>query len=510
MCSNLSKIAGWCNPIKGFRNVFILGLWLACSWARAQQPPVYQPVQMQATLAKFKHALEYAHPDLYAHQTKDDFDKLFKTLNEQTSKPLDGVQFHNLVLQMAAHLHDGHTSVFATNQLRTYIYAQPILPFHFLVQHQRIFVTRNMSNLPVADGSEILSINGALSNAIINKLLTYFGGDGLSTSCLEYRFGSGYHSFYQVYPMIFGFASSYRFVVRDYKTKAIYTLQVPCITYDAFRTAEMSKYKNNLHTAGIEEALAQKAFDVSFNTAGNYAYLKISRFFKDDYEESPNVYGNFYRDAFKQINDKKIGSLVIDLRGNGGGVGSNAAELLRYLTDKPFIPTTEISLPGNDQYYKTITTDSLGLDKYFMLKLNDKKRFIVTNTDSILELKEYKPVPDLRFKGKIYVLIDGGSLSAAGMEAGLLRQYTPAVFVEQETRRHARKSNGIRQLSIRGEGTDVTLNIPLLHSEFSVTEGLKTRGTVPDYEIDYNIDDILACKDTALEFVLKRIKTMSS
>lgn len=63
----------------------------------------------------------------------------------------------------------------------------------------------------------------------------------------------------------------------------------------------------------------------------------------------------------------------------------------------------------------------------------------------------------------------GGTVSAAGMAAGLLQQYTDAIFVGQEAGGYAGMSNGLRQLAVRGLYTDSGINLPLSHSEFAVS-----------------------------------------
>jgi hypothetical protein len=457
---------------------------------------------MQADLQKFKNALVYAHPDLYSNISPDEFEHVYQELFSKITVPLSAIRFYIVVLQLISSLHDGHSQVFATNQLRSYINKQGILPFHFLVQNERIFITRNMSEKQIADGSEVIAINGVLSNSIINELLLDFGGDGLCKNCIEYRFGSSYHSFYRVYPLIFGFGSFYKFTVRDYKTNSIQTVEVPAISNGDFRTKEKNRYGNNLHAAGIEEVLAQKAFNLEIK--GNVAYMKVSRFFKDDFEEPANTYPDLYREAFRQIQHKKVKSLVIDLRGNGGGIGSNAAALVQYLTTKTFVPTKEMSLRGNDQYYFNITKDSLYLDNYFKLR-KDNNKYLVTNTDSLLELKEFAPVNEYAFRGQVFVLIDGGSLSAAGAAAGMLKENTNAIFAGEETGGYAGISNGIRQLSIVGDSTSITINFPLIHSDFNVIEQLKKRGTVPDYWIAGSIHDIIRKRDAVKDFVMKEL-----
>jgi len=470
--------------------------------AVAQQPGVYQPAQMQKSLAKFKHALETAHPALYTNKSPEEFNAFYQQLLTKVSEPLTAVAFHNIVLQLVAFIQDGHTTVFAKNKLSGYIYGQKILPFHVNIQRSRIFITRNMSGLAIADGSEIIAINGTLTNNILAVLMQYFSGDGLCPSCMEYRFGSGYQSFYRVYPLIFGFSNQYSFEIRDYATKQIKTITVNGTNDADFRAAELVKYGNNLHIANIDEMFLQKAFDTTFTT--KYAYLKITRFFKDDFEEPASIYPDFYNSAFTKIKEKRITNLVIDLRGNGGGIGGNAAALLQYLTNKPFTPTKQITLPGNDAYYRDVTDDSLGLDAYFKLQKRDGKYF-VTNSDSITELKEYQPVKNYVFSGQVYVLIDGGTLSAAGMAAGLLKQYTNAIFIGAETGGYSGMSDGIRQLTISGDSTDVAINIPLLHSTFSVNSYAGRRGTVPDYYIINSIEDILTGRDAAMAFVISQV-----
>jgi C-terminal processing protease CtpA/Prc len=97
-------------------------------------------------------------------------------------------------------------------------------------------------------------------------------------------------------------------------------------------------------------------------------------------------------------------------------------------------------------------------------------------------------------------LIDGGTVSAAGMAAGLLREHTSGLFVGEETGGFAGASNGIRQLSIVGAHTQTGINLPMAHSEFGVDEHLRGRGVVPDYTVSNSIHDLLVRRDAVVEF----------
>ncbi|MHC4643226.1 MAG: S41 family peptidase, partial [Planctomycetota bacterium] len=49
-----------------------------------------------------------------------------------------------------------------------------------------------------------------------------------------------------------------------------------------------------------------------------------------------HLYKAFFERLFRDINEHKVDTLIIDIRRNQGGYSSNASELLRYIADAPF------------------------------------------------------------------------------------------------------------------------------------------------------------------------------
>jgi hypothetical protein len=466
----------------------------------AQERMSYQPAHMAADLVRFRDALRYAHPGFHTHESSAAFDRFFTNLLLDARKPLQPVEFYRLVLRLSARLHDGHTRAFASDDLQGYA-KHGLLPFHVMIQDQRIFVRRNLSDASLSDGSEIVSIDGVASNAILKTLGSHFGVDGLSTSGLEYRLGSKYNSFYHVYPLVFGFASTHALVVRDHTSREIRELTVARVGPGEFRKRDQTRYGNLLHAWSLEEELATEPLQLRIVRDSAYALLTIRRFFKDGFDEPATVFPTLLSDAFRRVEDARISNLIIDLRGNGGGDGANVAHLVSFLGERPFTPTTRMTFRGNDAYYARITSDTLGLDEYFGLRASDDG-FVITRADRIRELGRFPPLGIRPYRGKVVVLIDGGTVSAAGMAAGLIRELTRASFVGQEAGGYAGMSNGVRQLSVRGLHTRTGINFPLAHSEFGVNPHMRKRGVVPDYPVTRSIDDMVDGRDTALNFAV--------
>ncbi len=467
----------------------------------AQDSIIYQPEHMQNDLVKFKNALIKTHPGIYEYQTPEEFEQFMSRLMLDISKPLEPKTYHKIVLKLVANIHDAHTGVHPFRKLREVFKNQKRLPFQVFIKSQRIFIVRNMSEHSIPEGSEIISINGNLSNGIVSKMLEHYSADGLNTSGMEHYLGVSYLSFSRTYPIVYNAKPTYKITYKDYNTREIVTKTIASISREEYLKTELKRYHEN------SNKYKEKAFDFKIDEKEKYAYLQITRFFKDSFQEPESTYPDYYRECFKEIENKNIKHLIVDLRDNDGGKLSNAAHLLRYFVKKPFTPTNEITTKGNDEYYLKATGDTLSFNSDFGLERKANGDYKVTKSDYLTELKVFKPIDKYNYDGKIIVLIDGGSASAGGSGPAILQEYTNAVFIGSETFGTAGVGNGINKIYIYGDHTEVAISIPLMHGDIAINEHLKRRGVLPDYEITNSIHNIINNKDVVLEFALEKLFT---
>lgn len=467
----------------------------------AQDSLVFQPEQMHKDLIKFKTALIKTHPGVYEFQTPEEFEEFTNQLMLETSKPLEAKAFYNIVLKLIAKIHDGHTGVYPKGLLGQSFKKYKRLPFQVFIKNQRIYIVRNMSDQSIPEGSEIISIDNVLSNEIVYKMLQHYSADGLTTSAIEHYLGVSYLSFSRTYPIVYNAKSTYVITYKDYNTREIKTKKITSLSKEDYLKTELKKYGEN------SKKYKEKAFDFKVNEKEKYAYLQITRFFKDSFQEPESTYPDFYKKCFQKIEEKKIKNLIIDLRDNDGGKLSNAAHLLRYFVKKPFTPVNETTTKGNDQYYLNYNDNDNGLyiDKQYSLKKKVSGDYKVTDFDYLTGLKVFNPIDKYEYNGKIIVLIDGGASSAGGSGAAILQEYTDAILVGSETFGTAGISNGVNKIFVLGKETGIVMTIPVMHSDIAINKHLKRRGTLPDYEISSSIHNIIDKRDIVMEFVLNKL-----
>ncbi|MEN7550028.1 S41 family peptidase [Rapidithrix thailandica] len=452
---------------------------------------------MQADLEKFKMALINIHPGTYTHQKPEEFERFVDKLLSEVSKPMAATKFYTIVLKLIAGIHDGHTQAYAFGELGKLIYHQKRLPFQVSIHSERIFIIKNLSTKELPEGSEILSIDNKLSNEILIEMRQHYTSDGKSFNGMYHWLGGPYRPFNRLYPEIFGEQPTYSLVYRDYKTKDIVTMKIDAIPKASYEKRDAVKYP--------PEKINEKAFNFTTHEKEGYAYMQINRFVKEGFNEPENIYPDFYKQCFEKIASQNIQNLIIDLRDNGGGKASNAAYLMQYFIQKPFIPAKEITTLGDDSYFLELTGDTLSLDEAFDLVSTNQKTFKVTKTEVLRDLMTYTPITEHAYSGKLIVLINGGTTSAGAIAAGLLKEYTNAVLVGEETFGYAGISNGIRHISIRGDSTEVAIHLPLLHTEYNINPEVKRRSVVPDFQLSNSMQNILSNKDYILEYTIEEL-----
>ncbi len=150
---------------------------------------------------------------------------------------------------------------------------------------------------------------------------------------------------------------------------------------------------------------------------GNYGYIRIKQFGNDA--------GGKLIEYAKAFKDDGIDKFIVDLRGNGGGLVSQAWGMADYLVPSSENLETAFTFKDKDQQ---VQNHRLGLD-------------ILRNSPSLSEsfkklLKPFETDTNLattKDKTKLVILVDKNSASASEMVAGIVQAYDSATVIGRTT-----------------------------------------------------------------------------
>lgn len=434
---------------------------------------LYPPADLKKDIDLVQTTLEKEHPNLYLYIPKKALDYKFDSLRKTIDTPITPIALYIKLQRVISSIGDGHLTVEIdyskfTQQdiafLKKPSLQHPIYQLGYYLTGKRLFITKNLSaDSTIVKGTEILSINDVPAARLIDTLNSYITGDGYNTTYKRYLMNNGV------------FAERYRFLFTEKDP-----LNILLKSSGSNRKVKLA-------------ARQEKAFDSIGGTRPptteyrrltadqNVAYLKLRTFYNE-----PNFAG--YEGIFADIEKHKPKALVIDLRGNTGGELIWAARIYSHLLD---MPRYFFRLPDEIKQQKKLYDDP-------------KIRNWVNSTP----MSNYQMIQpySFTFKGKVYVLIDGGSCSSSSLLAANLKNLKNVTLVGEET-------GGSKNILTAGVQKSVTLphsqlllkygNSPAYFGDLSHIDG---RGVMPDVPVTYQIDDFLAGKDLELDWVLKDIE----
>lgn len=164
----------------------------------------------------------------------------------------------------------------------------------------------------------------------------------------------------------------------------------------------------------------------------NTAYLYVSDFLNNSY----NTPSQLMPIVLSNLKKYKIENIIIDLRGNLGGYVSVAEDFLKYFMTEPFIFVKNYRANPSKWTDQIILNNGQTQREWynFFLTLNSinnkEMRLLKAGYDGPVVYEERKATkPNKKhFDGNIYVLTDGGSISAAALAANLL-SHRPNTFL---------------------------------------------------------------------------------
>jgi C-terminal processing protease CtpA/Prc len=116
-----------------------------------------------------------------------------------------------------------------------------------------------------------------------------------------------------------------------------------------------------------------------------------------------------------------------------------------------------------------------------------------------------KPSKDV-YKGAVYVLMNGYSVSATGEFIGHLKNINRTVFIGEEAGGNPVTFTGGESLALDLPHSRITGTIPLQWVVMNVRLKNTGHGVIPDYDVQPSITDILGERDLEMELAMKLIK----
>ncbi|WP_366187178.1 S41 family peptidase [Flavobacterium ovatum] len=476
--------------------------------------------------------LQQLHPNLYGYISQSVLDSKFDSLKQTITQPLKPLDFYKKLSPVVAAIRQGHThlyaptTVFTKRETKTLLKKGigPLSQFDFNFSHDKLFVIKNKSaNKTIQPGTEVIAINHLKPKDLIAEYNTFYTSDGYNTTLKKSQSGKKFSAFFTVENGIRD-SLEYQFKYKDSIKKITIRRLKTDTTENEVAKNKLLKAKPKL-TSAEKEALkglkSKKKINGYNKDSKNYnrnldfikkdssvVLMKIRAFKNGNYK-------TFYKQSFETLKKHQTQTLILDLRDNGGGRLTEIANLYSYLSDSTFVFLQKSEVVSRASLFKgayfhggSLPVKALKvlfspfIYSYLLLtvqKAENGKNYYATET------RKHK-VNKNAFKGKIYVLINGGSFSASSIISSNLKGSKRATFVGEET---GGDYNGtvagfMPVLPLPNSNLKIRIGIMAMSPYYS-TE-IKGHGIFPDTQISPTLEDVLTPKDSELKWILEDLK----
>ncbi len=404
-------------------------------------------------------------------------------------------------------LHHGHTRIELPNpnginyKMRVLDTSKSFLPFEFLIINRQLVIKADCSREQLFQKYTVVkSINGVSTEKLIQQMLPYMPADGKNESFKLYTLYN-YFYFHHLFNLFYPEKKGIKIEIAGNKTHYYIELLKPSII-DSIYSA---KNKN-----GISQYTKQLAYQSEISPAT--AYLKIGSFYKGLIEQFGQQYPTFIDSAFTDLARRKTGNLILDLRNNEGGGDGYDNILLAHLISNTTEATTVIKVPGRKFTYNKYTVD---LSEDVRMFIENPSEFL-ENDSSLSIKKKYTDImiearntnPSHQFKGRLMVLTNGGSFSAANTVISALyfnRKETGRIILftgeENGGDIYSRSTCAGQGYTIKLPNSSILVSMPFLC--FGEKNNKHPRKKMPDYTVYDSVKSLSENKDKVLDFALQ-------
>jgi len=478
------------------------------------QTRILQPADMQADFRYMRRMLEETHPGLYRYTPKPIMQARLDSIDLTLTQPLPFYAFFKTVAALMADIRCAHTHALPHKDFeKAFMTTWKTLPFFMFPSEGRPYVLLNgTTDQTIKPGFELLSINGQPMVAIRRQLSRYYWTDGYIESSrsatLKGQLFAGFYYWFIGQPETFELT---------FRSPAGDTTRFETPAKPFAGSLEVMK-KNPVNKQMVAWYLTKKEkhpWRLSFpDTLASTAYLRLDGFGGEGAKNGAQAIATFQKfmdKAMAKIQKKQSRNLIVDVRANTGGWDSQGIELFTYLMK------TDSAVPYYARQHSV--TDSSEFIRFSDLSEADRKNLrseLIPESDGTFTLKQgsdtrapqrYAPKPN-RFRGQVYILMDGASMSTASEFLAVAHANKVGVFVGEESGGAYEGGNGSSFINLKLPNSGIQVSTPLVYYDNAVPKPKqKGRGTMPDHEVSSTIRDVLNHSDPHFSLVKKLIHT---
>ncbi|MCC6411264.1 MAG: S41 family peptidase [Saprospiraceae bacterium] len=343
--------------------------------------------------------MENHHPNLYLYTSKSVIDSVFDAVEGSLTQPMTVIQFYNRISTIQPYVKDGHNILLPSEKYQAYCNDHALyFPLTVAWLEGNMVVTQNQSDEPILiPGTIIQRLNGRPTDSLFDDMVDRLMRDGNNLNYPEYMVPNYFRTFYGFF---FGFPEMHELTVKlpDGTVRNMRLKALPLDTIKHRRKTIIPKRYDRLDY--------DKAIFWSTEPNSELAVLNIRTWHPDQLKKQyKQSFKKEIDDCIETLNAQKTAALVIDLRGNQGGEADYGIYLAKRLLNEPFT------------YFDDVK------------KLNKRQELVETSRGLT---RTYKPIKN-RYRGKVVLLVDGGSYSNTAIFAALLKKHKRATIAGTET-----------------------------------------------------------------------------
>lgn len=461
-------------------------------YAQVLQEQVFTPEQLREDLELLRTTVHEAHADPYRYMGRAELDRLFDQVRDGMNGALMIGAFVDSLEVLFRAMGDSHTRCdLPRDALVELKLRMPMLPLEVAIIDSALYVRGDRTGTgAITPGSRIVSIDGVQDTRILAALLRRVHGDGRSNVS---RLRMVERDLAELHALEFGPRAEH-VIVCDNGHDVLERLVVHGLTGEELAA-----------TAPAPAALLP--WRSTLNEAHSLAWVELNSLDAHALSAADLRPERFLGDLLRDLEKKKISTLVLDLRGADGADLGMAEQVFALVAQKPFrvvsmMAVRSVTVPT--WYRRAVPLDDFYASAGGLFAEEEAGLFVLPPTDE--RMKEL-PASQRRFDGTVYVLQDGLTRDAGAAVGMLVKRSGRGKVIGEEGGTNAVSYCGGRELRITAPNTGVQFIVPLIRYTFEgVATGSPDLGELPDVEFKRTLEGMTIGGDAIRRDVLSFIE----